>query len=72
MKSRQKLKHVIQLCERKKGMLYITVVKIRGVKSRTPNRYSTKCEGNSNADVVKRILGEKNNQSEHWKYYNAT
>ena len=36
MKSKQKLIHVIQLCGRKKGMLYITVVKIRGVKSRTP------------------------------------
>ena len=35
MKSKQKLMHVIQLCGRKKGMFYITVVKIRGVKSRT-------------------------------------
>ena len=43
MKSKQKLIHVIQLCGRKKGMLYITVVKISGgggvwgVKSRTPS-----------------------------------
>ena len=38
MKSKQKLIHVIQLCGRKKGMLYITVAKIRGggVKNRAP------------------------------------
>ena len=36
VKSKQKLIHVIQLCGKKKGMIYITVVKIRGVKSRTP------------------------------------
>ena len=45
MKSKQKVIHVIQLCGRKKGMLYITVVKIRGVKgrgvkTRTPNHTS--------------------------------
>ena len=47
MKSKQKLIHVIQLCGRKKGMLYITVVKIRGggvkgrgLKSRIPANWS--------------------------------
>ena len=34
VKSKQKLIHVIQLCGRQKGMLYITVIKIRGVKGR--------------------------------------
>ena len=45
MKSKQKVIHVIQLCRRKIGMLYITVVKIWGVKGQGVKSRGVKVRG---------------------------